>query len=233
MRPDNGLIFVLAFTAFSAALLVGGLWMANWARRKRAEGLEQAAQGMNWRYEAKPGPVATVLPGIEALPLFQRGPEKSRSIEHLLSERNTDRPARLFDYRYTTGSGDDKHRWIQTIAAFDLGDGASLPAFTMAPESFWHRIGERFGYPDIDFEPYPEFSARYRLKGADEDAVRRLFRDALLGFFEHHQGLNVEGQGRWLVVYRPGRRVSPAELPAWRETAAEVARAFEPAAARG
>lgn len=227
MKGDPGVTIVAAFAVFAVVLVVGGFWMSRWSRRKRAEGLEQAAQGMGWRYEMSPGPVATVLPGAEALPLLQRGHVRSRSVEHLLRDRNPDRPARLFDYQYTTGNGDDRHTRRQTIAAFDLGDSVNLPAFTLAPETFWDRIADRFGFADIDFDSYPEFSAHYKLKGPDEDAIRRFFRDTLLLFFEAHQGLNVEASGRWLIVYRHAHKVHADEMTAWRDETAEVARAIE------
>jgi len=41
----------------------------------------------------------------------------------------------------------------------------------MGPESFFHRIGDVFGFKDIDFDEEPGFSGCYLLKGNDSIIV--------------------------------------------------------------
>jgi hypothetical protein len=51
----------------------------------------------------------------------------------------------------------------------------SLPEFELRSENMFHKIGKAFGCQDINFESHPEFSKRYLLRGADEEAVRTFF----------------------------------------------------------
>ena len=165
MRFPDPFAFFAIFLVAGLALVAGAIYASHWSRRKRAEALEQAAQALNWSYQAQPGGIAAVLPGVGSLELFERGHARTRSVENLLCERKPDRPARLFDYQYVTGSGDSSRTWRQTVAAFDLDGIARLPAFTLVPETFWDWVADRFGYHDIDFDSHPEFSRRYKLRG--------------------------------------------------------------------
>jgi len=40
-----------------------------------------------------------------------------------------------------------------------------LPFFELKPENTFHKIGQVFGYQDIDFEAFPNFSKGYLLRG--------------------------------------------------------------------
>lgn len=114
----------------------------------------------------------------------------------------------IFDYKYTTGDGEDSKDHRQTVAVFQLA-GKTLPGFLLKPENLLHKIGSVFGYKDIDFEESPEFSRRYLLRGDDEKAVRSLFKPWVLSFFEQKPGWSVEGRGPWLVIYRQDKRLNP------------------------
>ena len=75
---------------------------------------------------------------------------------------------------------------------------------------------------DIDFADHWEFSKRFQLRGDDEEAIRALFTDDLLGFFEAYGKVSVEADGQWMVVYRSGKRRSAEEIPQFLEQALEV-----------
>src|SRR5439155_23750164 len=78
-----------------------------------------------------------------------------------------------FEYRWTTGSG--KSSRSHRIGALLWTLQRSLPQFFLAPEGWWDKLAAYFGGQDIDFDDSPAFSRSYRLRGADEGAVRALF----------------------------------------------------------
>ena len=84
------------------------------------------------------------------------------------------RPATLAEYSYVISSGKSNHTVRQTVVAFTEGN-TGLPDFDLSPENIFHKIGGAFGYQDIDFERFEEFSKRYLLRGKDEEAIRKTF----------------------------------------------------------
>jgi len=106
----------------------------------------------------------------------------------------------------------------------------SLPSFVMRPEHVVHKIGSAFGYQDIDFDSNrtaADFSKKYLLRGADEHAIRSLFKDNVLDFFATHPGKPVlEGRGDRLILYRPGQLIRPENISVFLEEGLEVFRLF-------
>lgn len=68
------------------------------------------------------------------------------------------------------------------------------------PEHTFHKIISAFGYQDIDFGNRPTFSSKYLLRGPDEQGIRNLFIDALLGFYEMNEGTSTDGGGSQLFI---------------------------------
>src|SRR5205807_7334585 len=52
--------------------------------------------------------------------------------------------------------------------------------------------------PGFEFTDRPEVA--YRVRGADEPAIRALFTPRVLDYFRDHPGWVVEGQGDWLLL---------------------------------
>ncbi|HAH08293.1 MAG TPA: hypothetical protein DCM05_17505 [Elusimicrobia bacterium] len=195
--------------ALAAGFLALGAAAAAWAvqaERKRSQALGQAAARMGleplvWEPSQR---------GLYGLQVFDQGHNRRtyNVFRRLFSETEE---AYLFDYDYTTGSGKSRHTHRQTLAAFRRS-GRALPRFELRPENVLHKIGGLFGYQDIDFEGFPEFSRNYLLRGQDEAAVRALWRPFLLQHLGLHPGWCLEGGGDWLVAYRDGRRVEAEKL---------------------
>jgi len=81
----------------------------------------------------------------------------------------------VFDYNYIVWVVDTYCNCSQTVAFAELGN-VHLSRFSLDPESIFHKIGEIVGFKDIDFPENKRFSDRYLLKGADEAAVRAVFK---------------------------------------------------------
>jgi hypothetical protein len=129
--------------------------------------------------------------------------------------------ASIFDYRYTTGGGQHSHVWNQTVASFQSAE-LNLPSFSLRPENIFHRLGQLFGYQDINFDEAPGFSRSYLLRGNDETAIRGLFRPEMLSYFESNPGLSVEANRDCLIYYRPSKRTKPEEIRGFLEEAFRV-----------
>lgn len=89
---------------------------------------------------------------------------------------------------------------------------ATLPEFQLRPENVFYKVMSALGYQDIDLENRPEFSKAYLLRGTDEAEIRRVFNPEIAQHFERYPGWCVEAGGRWVVVYRAGKRVKPDDL---------------------
>lgn len=108
----------------------------------------------------------------EAFAIFRQG--HSRRWRWTISGSLGSRPFTAFEYSYITGGGKSSHRHRFAAILWEAPE-AHLPPFSLGPEGFFQRLGQRFGVKDFDFVEDPEFSRAYQLQGDDEAAVRALF----------------------------------------------------------
>jgi hypothetical protein len=221
MNLDPRTLVALMFAAF--ALVAVGIFL--YIRRReaeRSEKVERAARLLGFDFQKERSGL------LEAewakSHLFQQG--RRRHAFNVMKGSVGAREGTLFDYRYTTGSGNHSRTHRQTVAAIHLPE-RRLPGFELRPENVFHKIASAFKYQDIDFSTHPGFSGRYLLRGEDEQAVRRLFETRLLSFFERKTGWSVEGGGDWILLYRQEKRPKPEELRTFLQECEEIARVFE------
>jgi hypothetical protein len=172
---------------------------------KRAEAFRKLAQTMNFTFSPKGD--RTLLGPMGEFSLFSKG--QYRRISNVLTGKFNDIQVTIFDYQYTTGSGDSSHIWKQTVLAMESGK-LEMPNFILRPEGLFDKIGDVFGRKDIDFEIYPKFSKQYFLRGNDEESVRNIFTDSAIQYYEQHPGLCTEGEGDRFIFYH-GSRVVPVD----------------------
>jgi hypothetical protein len=143
---------------------------------------------------------------LSDLYLFQHGDQPR--VRNLLQGNTAELGVSIFDYSYSTGSGKSRQTITQTVICF-RATALRLPAFSLRPESFWHRIGQLFGMKDIEFDTHPQFSKMCLLRGINEDAIRAVFTETVLEFFEDRPGISVEATDGILILYRQGIRTDP------------------------
>jgi hypothetical protein len=185
----------------------GIIWGSWYLERRRTLAMAEICRLMDFAFTEKV-PKAR-LGSLGEFPLFNLG--HSRRARNLMEGRVGDCPVCLLDYRYTVGAGKHQHTWRQTVVVVPAAAG--LPAFQLSPESFLHKIGQLFGYQDINFAENPEFSRRYLLRGPDEAAIRAAFPPDVLEYFARHQGWTVESRAGRLLIYRKGTRAKPDACP--------------------
>ena len=211
------IIVPLAVVLFLAALFL----ILRRGQKKRIEALRVACDSLGFAFEEKGDPEA--VKSRADLPLFGHG--HTRRVTNVMTGRVGGQEVKLFDYQYTTGGGKESHTSRQTVAFFP-GGGQHLPDFVLAPENVLHKIGQAFGYQDIDFDSNPAFSSRYLLRGRDDYAIRSAFSPDTLSFFEQHEGWHVEVQGGTVGVYRGGKRCAPENVAMFLEDTRAVLRAL-------
>lgn len=132
----------------------------------------------------------------------------------------------------TSGQGKSQSQSTIVVIRFET----PLPPFYLCAENFLFHLLEKFGFSDIDLESAPEFSRRFFLHSNKPEEVRALFNaDVTLAFEQLPQdaGLYVQGEGRWLAVYRGMRLTPPEQLSELVDTAVRLADALHRGQAAG
>ena len=106
-------------------------------------------------------------------------------------------------------------------------------AFLKVPDFSLHEMEElpqaflgTFGIKDINFENHPVFSKKYLLNSEDEKAVTTLFSDELISFLEKLNGINIEGSGNRLIVYRPDIRIETSKFKQLKQESDQIFEQF-------
>jgi len=204
---------------FPAGILIGVIALAAWiayaahvAEKKRTEELQHLADEL--AFEFLPQGDTSLFQSLGKFQLFSQG--RSKRLWNLLRGTTNDLEVAIFDYRYVTGSGKHSHTWNHTVICFRFA-GQPLPHFSLRPENFADKIGGWFGYQDIDFETHPAFSKQYLLRGANEPAIRSLFTNEVLNYFDQKPGLTIEASENTLLFYRHSALLKPQEVRSFME----------------
>lgn len=205
--------------------LIGGIAYRTYrAEQKRTEELQLLAQELGFGFA--PQGDSDFLESLNKFHLCSQG--HSQRLWNLMRGTSNNLDVAVFDYRYVTGSGKHRRTWNHSVIRFQF-QGPTLPTFSLRPENVWHKIGSWFGYQDIDFESHARFSKLYLLRGGDENAVRTLFTDRLLDFYEQKPGLCTEGWGNTLLYYQHSVRLDPQGIRSFMYDGFKVLALYRPA----
>ncbi len=207
------ILIVLLFFAFFV-LVIGWLIVATIIDRRREQErtrqLVSVAQMLGWQFSEAAG--LNWIPNLERFALFNQG--HSKQIRNAMYGEIGGVKAAVFDYYYVVGHGKHQSRFNQAVVYFEPRN-LNVPFFSLRPEHTFHKIISAFGYQDIDFGNRPDFSSKYLLRGSDEQGVRNLFTDALLGFYEMNEGASTDAGGNQLFIFRQNQRPAPHETQAF------------------
>lgn len=200
---------ILFFAAF-AALAIFLFFHNRKKARERTEALRVTAAQLRWNFaEAAP---LNMIAGLENFVLFNSG--HSKEIKNMMYGEASGIKAAVFDYTYVTGSGKNRSVHNQSVVYLEPAN-LRVPYFSLRPENFLHKIIAAFGYQDIDFGQRPGFSQNYVLRGQDEPAIRQVFNDRLLSFYEGYGGTCTDAGGNQLMLFRAGYRFEPHEIQSY------------------
>jgi hypothetical protein len=201
--------FEIAAFVMAAAVVAGGAFY--WRRlvlKKRIEALGRLALEMRWTFS--PGRDETLPSSLgQGFHLFSLGHSKRAS--NVMRGSTSRGRAIIFDYQYTIGRGKERRTSHRTVLCLGF-EGKPIPRFALRPENVLHKIGAAFGYRDIDFESFPEFSKRYLLRGEDEMAIRDFFNAGVISFFEREGRLCMEGGDGNILLYPARGQLKPENI---------------------
>jgi hypothetical protein len=200
---------IVIFGVFIVLFAVIGIY--SWQKaRERTRELQLTASQLGWSFAAS-APL-NMIAGLERFALFNQG--QGKQISNFMYGEASGTKAAVFDYAYVTGSGKNRQTHYQSVVYLEPGY-LSLPYFSLRPEGLLYKIFTAFGYQDIDFGQRPEFSKQYLLRGQDEQAIRQMFNDTLLSFYEMYPGTSTDGGGNQLFLFRGGYRFQPQEIQSY------------------
>ena len=191
------------------------IFCSNYFDKKRREAIAESLSRMGFSFE--PGPKPPSWFSASHLPLFERG--RNESAKNIGKLKVGNRELQYFDYRYTTGSG--KNKSTHHFSVLCLSGDLNLPEFTLGPEDIFSKIAQGLGYDDIDVAAAPEFSKKFVLRGADKEAIQRLFTVEATQALMQHPNLNLEAGRGAIVRYQRGK-VDPAQLTSWIEQGKQI-----------
>lgn len=152
----------------------------------------------------------------EAFAVFRQG--RHRRWRWTITGAVGGRAFTAFDYDFVAGGNNSTRRHRLAMILWESAD-ARLPRFSLAPEGFFQRLGQRFGVKDFDFDEDPEFSRAYQLQGDDEGAVRSLFSSARRALLmapgpgmEKPRRHRLAGAGSRLLWWCNGKLPGPEQL---------------------
>jgi hypothetical protein len=201
----NPLLFIVLFAIVAIAIAA----IAAYIDQKRTEAMQAVAQELGLSFYPRG---EMVLPSVCDFQLFCKG--HTRRAKNLMQGElrytGIQIPVAIFDYRYTTGHGKNRHTHSQTVFYLH-SELLGLPEFLLRPEHLFDKIGSLIGFRDIDFAECPQFSRTYLLKGRDEPAIFRIFKPDVIRFYENRR-VCTEASGSRLILYRPSTYVQPSAI---------------------
>lgn len=210
---------------FVLGILVGamitGLAIGIWGRRRekrRANDMRAVGSELGLTYFPKVDPA-----WHSALSWRQK---LSFSCLNTLHAQTDDLVLRLFEHFYLAGVGPFQVPRRQTMLGFQSRALTDLPKFSLRPATPLSRIASLFAYKRIEFESHPGFSQAFLLRANDEAGIRRVFDDEALAFFEQCSDVCVKLDKSWLLFYRQGVRIKPAEIRSFLDEGFAVYRLF-------
>lgn len=206
------------------SICVVGIYLLinHYFEKERTRKLHEVSKQMGLGFHPEGDPL--LIDQLSEFHLFSQGDAKK--IKNMLHGRMQQTEVAIFGYQYTIGSGKNSRTAKQTVV-YVRDVSLDLPHFAMRPENVYHKIGQVFGYQDIDFESHPAFSKHYLLRADDEAGTRRVFNGQVLSFFEQNKGDSVEGGDDQLIFYRPDKRIDPDQIGPFMEEGLRVFELFK------
>jgi hypothetical protein len=182
--------------------------------KKRVASIQALAPILRLRYYPKDdGSLGSLLCNFE---FFAHGRSKvSNLLRGKVMRQSRPVEVAIFDYQYTVGKqydrvsfdegsvsvssdSDTQTYWLTALVFYD--ESLNIPSFNLRPEFFTDKVANAFGFKDINFRNFPNFSKHYRLDSQYPEDVQELFQPNLLKFYEANP-LRTEANGPYLLFF--------------------------------
>jgi MFS superfamily sulfate permease-like transporter len=137
------------------------------------------------------------------------------------------------DFSLRTGALLTESLQTVTLGLVRLPKGKHAPKFLLEAETSLDRMVDGLSGDDIDFEAHKKFSAQYRLRGNDEQAIRAFFTAERIGFFEKFDKFEVESKGDSLLIRTNIGQLPTDQLKTMIEFAQQLAHQLDTTASTG
>ncbi len=253
-RPGLRSILTPLYFVAIGALFAAGLFYYRLLLKRDTEGLQAVSEEFGMRLYPNGGDVALhrAVSRFEFRSLMSlRADLRDEDIKNLLIKRTDEYEFAVFEFWGVEGTGETSSHVCHTVFYY-CSDRIRFPWFRLTPKfrslipmgkfTLWSMRKLRRTVGDvIEFRSRRKFSKKYLLFADDEAAVRKVFCDQVLDFFEQQKGSSrgvsrqnvlasgacVEGRGSKLVYYRPGVRVSPRRIRSFIEEGFQIAKLFQ------
>jgi hypothetical protein len=210
-------IFPILVIVIVTGIIGIAIYVNHQQEKKRTEKFGAIADELGLQFF--PTETPTVNAAVQSFRLFNQG--HGREFKNIIFGQTEEVTLSIFSYKYTIGGGKNSHTHHQSVCCVQSSQ-LQLPEFGLSPENFFHRIGQIFGYQDINFDTHPSFSKQFLLRGPEEDAIRTFFTARRLDYFESNPGISIEANGDRFIVFRASKRIQPEEVRSFMEQGFEV-----------
>ncbi len=170
---------------------------------KRQKSLQKISEDMHWKYDAFPTEEITQLPKFGYFKTKQ-----INKVTNILSNEN----CALFDVQFSEGELIAKQVIKATMLHINLDK--DIAEFTLDREGIFEYIYHFAGFRDIAIDNHQDFTKRFYLSGKDEIAIKKLFTDELVLFFESNKYYHIESNKNGLLIIGNERLASVKEIKA-------------------
>lgn len=128
--------------------------------------------------------------------------------------------AYYFDYSCLLGEGKEQMKRQSTVALFDFNKGA-FPDFHLSAEDNFEK--ETSGLEPVDMALFKAFPEGAKLYGRDLASLQKVFTPEIAACFGEHPGWSAQGSGRYLVMYKGHKLLSPGKYKEFMAEAEKLA----------
>lgn len=175
--------------------------------QKHNQAMQALAQDLKLQFFPKGNSnLQTYLANFELFSVGKYQKVRNLMMGKVKNQRGVEIHAAIFEYFYTVGHHSDTDTYGQTIVLF-YDPSLHLPRFSLRSEHLIDKIANQFGFKDINFPEFPQFSKRYRLHADNESAIRRLFQPNLLKFYEGQKDpwrVGTEANSSYMMIFPLG-----------------------------
>ncbi len=209
-------------------------WLQDQKQSRRNRQLRQQAESLGLTYSESSGP--RLLEQTYRFLLFAQGRTGSarnvmRGTRPMPGSESQGVDVEIFEYTFSAPLGRYTESWRQSVIRL-TDTSLELPSFSLTPEPVFETMLTNARDPDlrerlagtagISFREHPGFTERMHLQGPVRKAVRALFGDDLVAFFEAHPDLCCESSGPYLIFYRFDTLISPQNTGGFLDEASDV-----------
>lgn len=187
-------------------IVVVGIGIAFWASARRRKELAAWAHANGFTFSPAKDHSFDEL--YRSFGCLRRG--HSRYAYNITEGERAGRRITAFDYHYATGSGKNRHDY--RFSAILMTSAIRLHPLRIRPEGFFDKVGEFFGFDDIDFES-ADFSNAFHVRSDDKRWAYDVLHQGSMEFLLSMPRFSIEFDRDRVIVWR-NRRFDPSTFEA-------------------